>query len=159
MATTVTSAPLTYTLKESIELVGSERGSSFKKTVNGSIVEYSRIVRNIGYVQFWTVATFVASPLSSGSQFDIDEVKYIRITNLDDTNSLAVALIPSIGNPVTIALRPGLTFMLGSPLGAITTDNALPTLPSGRDITAIQLRSMQTSPGENVDVEVVVGSL
>lgn len=159
MATTVTSSTLTYSLTESCELAGSQRGSSFKRTVSDSVVEYSRIVRSIGYVQFWTVATFVASPLSSGSQFDIDEVKYIRITNLDETNSLAVALIPSIGNPVTLALRPGLTFMLGSPLGSITTDSGTPGLPSSRDITEIKLRSMQTSPGQNVDVEVVVGSL
>lgn len=152
MATTVTAAPLTYTLSESITLAGSDRGSSFKKTVNSSLVEYSRIVRNILPTTFMTVATFGHTPLSSGSDFDVDEVKYIRITNLDDADAIAISLDPESVSAITLNVPAGMTFLFGSPLSAFADSETVPF----RDIQRIRVRALGSS---NVDVEVVIGSL
>lgn len=152
MATTVTPAPLTYTLTESCELAGSQRGSSFKKTVNNSVVEYSRVVRSIGQSAFMTVMEFAESPLNSGSQFDLDEVKYIRITNLDDTDGVAIALVPTTGNAVSLLISPGMTFMFGTPKISYADSETNPF----RSLSKIRLRGQGSG---DVDVEVVVGSL
>lgn len=152
MATTVTSAPLTYTLTESISLAGSERGSSFKKTVNDSIVEYSRIIRNVNSSAFMTVATFSHAPLDSGSDFDVDDVKYIRITNLDDSDDIGVSIDPESVSAITLRVGPGMTFMFGSPLTAFADSETVPF----RDIQRLRVRALG---GVNVDVEVVIGSL
>tara|TARA_R100000278_G_scaffold47775_1_gene41285 strand:+ start:6830 stop:7288 length:459 start_codon:yes stop_codon:yes gene_type:complete len=152
MSTTVTAAPLTYTFSESITLVGEQRGSSISKQVHSGIKEYSRIVRHIGASAYMTVAEFASAPLNSGSQFDLEEVKYIRITNLDTNHDLAIALDPAVaGNTIAIRLEPGHTFMMGSPIDAIADSETLPF----RDLEKIRLRATSTA----VDAEIVVGSI
>jgi len=152
MATTVTSSTLTYSLTESCELAGSQRGSSFKRTVSDSVVEYSRMVRNLqATAGFMTIASFSTTPLSSGSSFDIDEVKYIRITNLDDAVSVYLAINAEFAYSTTLTLSPGMTFMFGSPKDAYAETEGVP----GRDIQSLKVRV----PSGSVDIEVVVGSL
>ena len=150
MSTTVTAAPLTYTFSESIKLVGEERGSSISKQIDSSIVEYSRIVRRIGHTAFMTAVEFASTPLNSGSQFDLEEVKYIRVTNLDTNHVLAIAFKPTIGATMTLAINPGHTFMMGSPQAAFADSETVPF----RDLQEIGLRAINS----HVDAEIVVGS-
>lgn len=152
MSTTVTAAPLTYTFTESIKLVNEERGSTISKQIHSGLKEYSRIVRHIGASAYMTVAEFASAPLNSGSQFDLEDVKYIRITNLDTNHSLAIALDPAVaGNTISLKLEPGHTFMMGSPVDSIADSETLPH----RDLEKIRLRAISTA----VDAEIVVGSI
>jgi hypothetical protein len=151
MSTTVTAAPLGYTFTETITLVGEQRGSSISKTVHSGVHEVSRIVRSIGHTAFMTVAEFATSPLNSGSQFDLDDVVYIRITNLDKNHSLAIALDPTIGTTASLKLEPGLTFMMGSPKEYFADSESTPF----RDLDKIRLRGLG---GSTVDAEIMVAS-
>lgn len=150
MSTTVQASPLLYTFTETITLVGEDRGSTISKQIDSAIVEFSKIVRNIGHTAFMTVAEFASAPLNSGSQFDLDDVKYIRVTNLDTNHGLAIALDPTIGTTASILIEPGMTFMLGSPKGCFADSETVPF----RDLEKIRLRAISS----NVDAEIVIAS-
>ena len=98
-----------------------------------------------------TVAEFASSPLNSGSQFDLEEVVYVRITNLDTNHDLAIALDPSLGTTASLRLEPGMSFMMGSPVDYFADSETIPF----RDLEKIRLRSLGSS---HVDAEVVVAS-
>jgi hypothetical protein len=151
MSTTVKAVPLTYTFSESITLVNESRGSSISKQIHSGVKEYSRIVRAIGHTAFMTVCEFTSVPLNSGSQFDLEEVVYVRITNLDTNHDLAIALDPTVGDTASLRLEPGMSFMMGSPVDYFADSESIPF----RDLEKIRLRSLGSS---HVDAEVVVAS-
>ena len=83
MTTTLTAATLTVTLKESIELNGVEQGATNTKTI-ASINEVSKRIVTVTTTEAEVIA-FHASAIASGTFIEGD-VRYIRFTNLDDTN-------------------------------------------------------------------------
>ena len=83
MTSTITSATLTLTVKESIELNGVEQGSTNTKTI-ASVNEVSKRIVTVTTTEAEVIA-FHASAISSGTFIEGD-VRYIRFTNLDDTN-------------------------------------------------------------------------
>ena len=121
MATTVATATLTVTLTESITLNGSPQGSTNTLSI-GSIKEiYKRIVRCIDDNDC-TIATFQTATHTADNAIDLEDVRYIRLTNLDASNSINLSLqieemIPITRNEV---LRPG--------------SGTLPTKDAGKDL-------------------------
>ena len=83
MTTTLTAATLTVTLKESIELNGVEQGATNTKTI-ASVNEVSKRIVTVTTTEAEVIA-FHASAISSGTFIEGD-VRYVRFTNLDDTN-------------------------------------------------------------------------
>lgn len=155
MATTVTAAPLSVTFKESIELTGSERGSSIKSTIESSVVEYLRTIRAIPNTAFRQVLAFSSTPLSSGDTFDSDLVKYVRITNLDTTDSVAIAFRFGSSEYITLKIPAGMHFMMGSPLDAVHYQTSSAGQPQG-DVASILARGQGSG---DIDIEVVVGAV
>ena len=94
MATTVATATLTQTISESITLNGIVYDKTTTKSIS-SIAQYSCRILQLAASGNHPIYTAAASP--SGLQYDSDDVKYIRITNLDDTNPVTVS-INSAGN-------------------------------------------------------------
>lgn len=82
MTTTLTAATLTVTLKESIELNGVEQGSTNTKTI-ASINEVSKRIVTVTTTEVEIIAMGTAA--STGTFIEGD-VRYVRFTNLDDTN-------------------------------------------------------------------------
>ena len=94
MATTVTSSILYTTIKEEILLNGTKHVYETKKGISSVNMVAQRIVR---------VPTSVATILSFGATvaagtYVQGDVKYIRITNLDDTNYITLGLKDSTNN-------------------------------------------------------------
>ena len=87
MTTTLTAATLTVTLKESIELNGVEQGATNTKTI-ASVNEVSKRIVTVTTTEAEVIA-FHASAISSGTFIEGD-VRYIRFTNLDDTNHVTL---------------------------------------------------------------------
>lgn len=87
MTTTLTAATLTVTLTESIELNGVEQGGTNTKTIS-SVNEVSKRIVTVTTTEAEVIA-FHASAISSGTFIEGD-VRYIRFTNLDDTNFIAL---------------------------------------------------------------------
>ena len=87
MTTTLTAATLTITLKESIELNGVEQGATNEKTI-ASVNEVSKRIVTVTTTEAEVIA-FHASAISSGTFIEGD-VRYMRFTNLDDTNHVTL---------------------------------------------------------------------
>lgn len=87
MTTTLTAATLTITLKESIELNGVEQGATNEKTIT-SVNEVSKRIVTVTTTEAEVIA-FHASAISSGTFIEGD-VRYMRFTNLDDTNFIVL---------------------------------------------------------------------
>jgi len=85
MATTVTTATLTVQIKEEITI----NGTAYDTTVSKSITGVGNIFKRIFTIpasSSVTLATFISTV--TNNQFDVEDVKYIRVTNLDDTDAL-----------------------------------------------------------------------
>jgi len=87
MATTITPATLTVQVKEELTL----GGATYDTTTTHTIANVGNISKRIYTITATTatiLATFDSNPTSPA--FDYDDIKYIRITNLDDTNSIII---------------------------------------------------------------------
>ena len=96
MATTVEKSKLTVRIIEELTLNGSKRGNTVKKVIS-SVDEVSE--RIITALTTGTDLLNLGDAAGAGT-FVRDNVKYIRLTNLDDTNYVRLALSTS-SDPVT----------------------------------------------------------
>ena len=87
MTSTITAATLTLTVQESIELNGVEQGATNTKTI-ASVNEVSKRIVTVTTTEAEVVA-FHASAISSGTFIEGD-ARYLRFTNLDDTNFIVL---------------------------------------------------------------------
>jgi len=108
MTTTLTAATLTVTLKESIELNGVEQGATNTKTI-ASINEVSKRIVTVTTTEAEVIA-FHASAIASGTFIEGD-VRYIRFTNLDDTNYILLTFKNENDDEFAIKVDAGHSFI------------------------------------------------
>ena len=111
MASTITNATLTVDTTESVTLNGKVYGNSNTLTIANINEVDQRIVEVTT-----TLATLIAfGTASAAGTFIRTDVKYLRITNKDDTNFVMLKLIPSSDTPVWVKLEAGKSFELHYP--------------------------------------------
>lgn len=91
MATTIASSDLTTRVTESITL----NGTVFDTVTTYTITGVNNYVNNVFSVRTGTqrILTFSRSGTPpAGSQYDIDDLKYLRITNSDDTTEVKITV-------------------------------------------------------------------
>jgi hypothetical protein len=103
-------ADLTTTITESVILNGSTRGTSNTLTTTGIVDVYERIV-TCTHSQDTIIAVFDTHPYSSPGAIDRDNAKYIRVTNLDATNELELAVV-GVATSYIVRLRAGASHIL-----------------------------------------------
>ena len=153
-------ANLTVTLTESVTLNGSVRGSTNQLTITDIEQVMERIV-TVPASADTTILLTKATVAGSDSAIDIQDTKYIRITNLDSTNSVTLSLQIDAGESDTAAdescsilLEAGKSFMLGTPHDSIGVNDSAATITSTHDLESIVVDS-----GTNaVKLEVFVAS-
>ncbi len=115
-----------------------------------------------------TVARFrssvgnVSGAVAYDSALDVQDVKYIRVTNLDSSNSVKLSLQIDVGEDdsgadmsATILMEAGKSFIMGSPEDGIGADDDA----AGLVTNLVDLDSLVVQPGSNaVNVEVFVAS-
>ena len=116
MASTITAATLTVTVTESVTLNGSDQGASNALTVASVNEVVKRIVsvntNETGLLGFSADPHTDLTKSYTAGQFDEDYVRYIRITNKDDTN-FAILVFKSEGNAeFAVKLDAGHSFIL-----------------------------------------------
>ena len=162
MASTVTAATLTVKVTESISLNGTAQGSSNSFTIASIKDIYKRLV-TCASGSDCTIAVFKSTNEAADSAFDLQTVKYIRVTNLDDTNSVNLSLQIDSGEDnsaadlsVTHLLEAGRSFVMGAPdEGVHADDDAASIVTSLTD-----LESIIVDPGGNTGtVEVFIASI
>ena len=162
MATTVTPATLTVSLAESITLNGHDHGSVNTFTIS-SVKDVSKRLVTIAADDDATVLVFKSTTAIADGALDKDLVKYIRITNLDDTNSVNISLQldsdednSAADLSVTYLLEARRSFVMGTPDEAVhADDDALGIITALTD-----LESIIVDPGANAGtVEVFTASI
>ena len=151
-------ANLTVTLTESVTLNGSVRGSTNQLTITGIEQVMERIV-TVPNNSVTTILLVNNTVSSSDSAIDIQDTKYIRITNLDSTNSVTLSIqidadenYSTADESVSILLEAGKTFMMGTPHDAIGVLDSSATLTATHDLESI----MVDSGGNTVQLELFV---
>ena len=105
MTSTVTAATMTVTLTETISLNGSDQGSTNTLTI-ASINEVMKRIVTCVNGQTTTVLTFNSNAYGAAGALDTEDAKYIRLTNLDDTESVEIAVVTA-ATLYQVALRAG----------------------------------------------------
>ena len=146
-------ADLITTLSESVTLNGSVRGSTNTVTTNNVVDVMERIVTCV-QSQVTTIATFAAAPYTSAGAIDVDRTKYIRVTNLSDTEVVDIAIVTT-GTNYQVVLTAGNSHILcqadTTAIGETDTDPAFGTL---QNVASIQIKPRGSADAQ---VELFVG--
>ena len=146
-------ATLTTTLSESITLNGSLRGSSNAVTTTGIVDVFERIV-TCTTAQTTTIAVFATAPYTSAGAIEVGNVKYVRVTNLDDTAVIELAVVTTDSN-YTVTLSAGQSHILcqGSTV-ALAEEDTTPSFGTMENLASLQVRPVSS---ESPQVEIFVG--
>ena len=147
MASTVTAATATVQITESLTLANVDRGGSHTRTIT-NVAEADRRVMNVASSG---ETDLVELDTANGQgKFVRASIRYIRITNLDDTNFIRVRVSRTSHDTFDLKIPAGATFMLSS--GDISANSSGSAFSSFDDIDVI---SAQADTAD-VDVEFVV---
>ena len=153
MASTISASTLTVKITESVTLNGSDQGATNTLTISSINEVFKRIVTCTAS-QTTTLLTFNADVHGAAGAIDLQDAKYIRITNKDDTNALELAVVGA-ATLYQVELAAGESHVLGNPEALMLAE--ADTSPSFG--TMANLGSIQVNPGSNaIDVEVFVAS-
>ena len=147
-------ATLKVKIQEDIVLGNQDYGS--KRTLEiSSINEIMKRVVTCAASQTTTIAVFNSNAYGAAGAVDIEDSKYIRVTNLDSSNSVNVAMVGASDN-AQFVVPAGSSLMFGTPddfmLGEADTS---PAFSSFEDLASIIVDS-----GSNaVDVELFIASV
>jgi hypothetical protein len=165
----INSSTLITQITEKITLNGNKYNNVVEKRITGISDVFKRIV-SIDADDDATIAVFKSTVSIAGGTADTggdgalkkSSVKYIRITNLDDTNSVNISLQLDSGEDnsaadlsVTHLLEAGKSFIMGAADEAVHADD-----DAGAIVTALtDLESIIADPGSNAGtVEIFIAS-
>ena len=154
-------ATLSVTINESITLNGRERGSEISLDIASITQVFHRIVSCPNSVDT-TVATFKAAVNTSDVAIDLEDTKYIRVTNLDSSNSVTLSNQVSSGEngvadrSVSILLEAGKSYLLGTIHDGIALGDTDATVIT--TLTDLESLVVSNAAGAAVDVEVFVAT-
>tara|TARA_R110000803_G_scaffold22081_4_gene55125 strand:- start:356 stop:808 length:453 start_codon:yes stop_codon:yes gene_type:complete len=147
-------ADLTTTVTESVVLNGALRGNTNSVTTTGINNVFERIV-TCAHSQTTTVAVFATTPHTSAGAIDVENVRYIRVTNLDTVGEAELAVVTTNTN-YNVKLPVGCSHILS--LGeevAIGQTGDLPAFGTFEDLTSLQIRPIGAT--YNPQISVFVG--
>jgi len=149
MARKYGTATLTLTVTEAITLNSKDEGQSHSHTISNIADIYRRTMTATTSTDT-TIATF--SSLFGVGQFVAADMRYLRITNLDDTNGVAVILEDTGADTAAILVDPDSTLMLTDTQIEAFTDGS--AFSGWSDIDQIFLKAASA----NTQVEVVIAT-
>jgi len=151
MASTISNAALTVTITETLNINGSNHGSTKQMTISGVNEVSKRIM---------TCATTPGTQIYKGGSaaaygtFVTDNVKYLRITNLDNENYVVLHFSDESANYAQFTLLAGHVFILTDVSSSFDAGQAAVADFSAANITRID--SMANTAA--VDIEIMVAS-
>ena len=150
-------ADLVVTISESVTINGSLRGSSNNLTVTGIEDTFERVV-TCPHSNTTTIATFNSNVYGSAGALDLENCKYIRVTNIDTADGVIDLAVVTENTLYTVVMTAGASHILcQADTAAIGEDDTTtPAFPTLEDITSIQVRPRASA---NVDVEIFVASV
>ena len=151
---------LTVSIKEELTLNGAQQGGVNTVSIASVTQSFKRVVTCPASVDT-TVAMFQAGTNTQDGALDLQDVKYLRVTNLDGTNSVNLSLQISTAengtadSSCTVLLEAGKSFIMGAVHDGIAVDDDAATIVT----TLTDLESIIVDPSSNnVTVEVFIAS-
>ena len=118
MASTLTAATMTVTISESITLNGKNQGATNTKSISSIATVLKRIID----VPTSEVSLISMSTTPSAGTFVESDVRYIRITNLDDANFIYLVFKNEYSNEFCVKLDYGQSFIYNADLAGGVVD-------------------------------------
>jgi|TARA_R100000084_G_scaffold38238_1_gene15326 hypothetical protein len=147
MASTITASDASITITESISLGGVDRGGTHTRTISS----VSEMDRRVMEVSSSAETSLIDLDTSNGKgQFVRSNIRYIRITNLDDSNWIRVRFMKAGAETADVKVLASSTFMLSD--GSMDVDGSAGSFSAFVDIDDIKAQAN----GAACDVELVV---
>jgi len=146
-------ADLVTTLTETVTLNGSLRGSSNSVTTTGVVDVFERILTCV-HSQTTTVAVFNSTPYGADGALDVENCKYLRVTNLSTDEDMKVAFVTAATNYQVTVRAGGSHILFQAEEALIGEEDASPAFPTLEDLVTVEVRP---SASTDVQVEVFVG--
>tara|TARA_R110002050_G_C8541342_1_gene479622 strand:+ start:11 stop:508 length:498 start_codon:yes stop_codon:yes gene_type:complete len=164
MSSTISNAVLTVTLTESVVLNNSQQGGTNSFQISAINEVYKRIMTCPANVDTTILRTGVTTDVTDSS-VDVQDIKYIRVTNKDNSASVNLNLqidvtesgsgASAANETATILLAAGESFIMGTSHDSIAAYDADASVQT----TLHDLESILVDPGANaVDIEVFTAS-
>ena len=154
-------ATLSITHNESLTLNGQEQGASTTKSITGINHVFKRIVTCVDDTDC-TIAVFQTATSTADGAIDLEDVRYVRVTNLESSNpcNLSLQISGAEGGTANHSsshlLQAGESFILHVIHDGIAVkDDAATVVTSLNDLESILVDPLS----ENVKVEVFVASV
>jgi hypothetical protein len=148
-------ADLTVTITESVTINGALRGSSNNLTVANITDTFERVV-TCPHSNTTTIATFNSNVYGSAGALDLENCKYIRVTNVSSSAVMDLAVVTENTNYQVVMTAGSSHVLCQADTAAIAEADTTPNFPTLEDITSIQVRPRST---DDVDVEIFVASV
>tara|TARA_R110002012_G_scaffold138107_1_gene293286 strand:- start:254 stop:703 length:450 start_codon:yes stop_codon:yes gene_type:complete len=148
-------ADLTVTISESIILNNAKRGSTNTLTVSSITDTFERVV-TCPHSNTTTIATFNSNVYGSAGALDLENCKYIRVTNLSSTGVMDIAIVTENTNYQVVMTAGTSHILCQADTTAIAEADTTPNFPTLEDITSIQVRPRASV---DCDVEIFVASV
>ena len=146
-------ADLVTTLTESVTLNGAIRGTTNSVTTTGINNVFENIVTCTS-TQTTVLAAFDSNSYGSAVQIDKENVRYIRVTNLDATNTLELAVVGA-ATLYQVLLKAGQSHILCAADDIMLAEaDTSPSFGTMADLT-----SLRANPAATLDVEIFVASV
>ena len=150
-------ADLTVTISESVTVNGALRGST-NTLIVGSITDTFERIVTCPHSNTTTIATFNSNVYGSAGALDLENCKYIRVTNIDTSDGVIDLAIVTENTNYQVVMTAGSSHLLcQADTAAIAEADTTPNFPTLEDVTSIQVRPRGASA--NVDVEIFVASV
>jgi len=158
-------ATLTSTITEEININGVERGATRSASITGVNDTFNRIVTCPVGVNT-SVVTFQTAVNTSTGAVDVDNVKYMRVSNLSASNSVVVSMpIDTTTGPadgvaddvMSFKLAAGRSFIFGSALTSIAVDSTAATPIAAASLVNVESISVNATTSDAI-IEVFIAS-
>ena len=146
-------ADLTATVTESVTLNGAVRGSTNTITTTGIVDVFERIL-TCAHSNTTTIAVFGSTPHASAGALDVENCKYLRITNLSGDQDIKLALVTTNTNYQVTVRAGGSHILFQAENAAIGEEDTTPAFGTLEDVTSVQVRPAATT---DVQVEIFAG--
>jgi|TARA_R100001594_G_scaffold127287_1_gene164918 hypothetical protein len=146
-------ADLTTTITEAVTLNGAVRGSTNTLTTTGIIDVLERIL-TCAHSNTTTIVVFNSTPHGADGALDVENCKYLRVTNLSADQDMKLALVTTNTNYQVTVRAGGSHVLFQAENAAIGEEDTSPAFPTLEDIVTVEVRPSATT---DIQVEVFAG--
>tara|TARA_R100000458_G_scaffold55931_1_gene60355 strand:- start:1335 stop:1793 length:459 start_codon:yes stop_codon:yes gene_type:complete len=150
-------ADLTTTISESVVLNNTRRGSTNTLTITDITSVFERTL-TCAHSQITTIAEFNTSNHASESAIDLDDVRYVRVTNLSDSQEIILGIITTGSTNYQVRLTAGSSHIIcqGADVAVAEADGDPSMASMTNDLSALEVKPVSTT---NASVEVFIASI